>query len=265
MVRFQMFILAAVITAAVSAAHATGLLLPLEVPFIRFFSHTGGYGYASAVAVRNSIGRIEKTHDETIITLEQKINELERDAALLKELQAENDILKKQLSFIDERQIEVIVARVIGAGNDSAHSTLLLDHGSADGVQEAAPVIAGKGVLIGKARHVLPHSSEVVLLNDNGSRVTAEVVNAKKSKGVLEGQFQIGLRMSLIPSTDPLERGMAVVTGGIETGLPKGLLIGYISEIQSKATDLFQTAAVTPALDYNDTPLVSVIKKYQQQ
>ena len=75
--------------------------------------------------------------------------------------------------------------------------------------------------------------------------------------------------MDGIAATNTVNLGEAVVTAGIELSedirspYPKGLLIGTIADVQRSPDQLFQTALVAPAANFETLEYVLVITDYE--
>ena len=90
--------------------------------------------------------------------------------------------------------------------------------------------------------------------------LAAFLTEEKTTRGIVEGQFQLGLQLSFVPSNVNITKDSVVVTSGREEGIPSGLAIGSVAESRTLSTDLFQSAALTPPIDYDTISLVSIIK-----
>jgi len=180
-------------------------------------------------------------------------------------LAEENTTLKGQLAFKERTTHTFISGRVIGASPDPGRNMLLVDRGRADGVLAGSAVVAGDGIYVGKVQAVQENSSTILLPNDNRSKVIAAFLSdAAKTRGIVEGQFQLGLQLSFVPTNVTILKDTVVVTSGRERGIPPGLVIGSVAEGRTQSTDLFQSAALTPPLDYDTVSLVAIVKPLPQ-
>lgn len=179
--------------------------------------------------------------------------------AQIKLLQQQNDELQKQLGYFQKKPTVHLTAQVIGKELLSTDQTVMVDKGRKDGVKMRDPVIAGSGIIIGKVAKVDESISIVRLLNDNQSRIGAAILNNDKSIGVVEGGFGISLKMNLIPRDESVIVGDQIVTSGLETDIPRGLLIGSVSAVENEPYQPFQNAVVTPATDLSKISDVSIL------
>lgn len=185
--------------------------------------------------------------------------ELERIEASIKMLARENDELKKQLNFIKKQKTPSILAEVVGKELLSTDQTIIINRGSEDGILLDQPAIVGEGILIGKVIKVEKDISIIRLINDNQSRVGATILSSSHSIGVVEGGYGISLRMTLIPRDEIVLVGDQVVSSGLETNIPRGLLIGTIAVVENEAYKPFQQAILTPSTDLAKLTIVSVL------
>lgn len=174
-------------------------------------------------------------------------------------LTTENNQLRNQLNFKFHSTSMSIGADVIGHDLDTSRQSFLINRGSADGVQAGRAAFTDDGVLVGKISKVFDNSAWLQLLTDSMSKVGAVVLNEKMSQGVVEGGFGISLRMRFLPRADQISVGQKVVTSGLESGIPRGLLIGTVALVENEAYQPFQEAIVTPYNDSNQLRLISIL------
>lgn len=187
-------------------------------------------------------------------------------AALLNEKSAwileeeENDFLRSQLKFLENKKLDSVIARVIGQEKDTAQNTLIIDKGEKNGLTSGLPVLAGNGIMIGKIVKVRHGSASVLLLNDDLSKVGVKILNKNKTIGLAEGKYGLSIMVKLVPRFEMIKEGDIVVTSGLEENVPAGLLIGEVKNVVSEPEELFQEAVIEPLIDYQRASLVNVIK-----
>lgn len=236
---------------------AFGVLEPLERPFAGFLAQTSENGRRVHTILA---GQFRSTGASNAHLA--KIASLQHDLAACRIASADSAALADMERIAGEREeSRLISARVIGISPDPDHSLMVINRGEADGVQIGNGVITQRGIFVGKVISATAFSSSIRLPIDSGSKVIATFASTTPSRGIVEGQFQVGLLMNLIPNTESLAIGTPVVTSGLEPGIPRGFLIGSIRDTQSQPTDLFKSASLEPALDYTSIQLVSVVVK----
>ena len=76
----------------------------------------------------------------------------------------------------------------------------------------------------------------------------------------MRGEYGLGIVLDLVAQTDAINNGDTIVTSGLGSNMPKGLLIGKIQELGTSADKLFQPALITPQIKYSKLDVVFVIK-----
>lgn len=188
----------------------------------------------------------------------------ERDKLLVKLAQLQTKISDLQLStdqskYLDDYRFSYVLARVIGRNVDPATQIMILNEGANKNIKIGQAVVAENGILIGRIYDVGESTSQVLLLSDRRSRVAALVQNERSSAGIVTGELGLALRLELVPQDEILSNEQLVVTSGLESGIPRGLLIGQIEQVDQTPTDLFQSASLSTTVDSERLQIVSVI------
>jgi rod shape-determining protein MreC len=160
-----------------------------------------------------------------------------------------------------------VPAIVIANGLSNFRYTITIDVGSADGIEMDQPVVTGSAeapILIGRVVAVSLVSAEVQLIIDRNSAVAGRL-SISHQTGLVEGQGEGDLRMSLVVPGTTIEGNEIVVTQGYEVngqrGLyPPGLVIGQVSQVIPGASDLQEFVTVRPAVDFSALEFVLVLQ-----
>lgn len=186
--------------------------------------------------------------------LKLQMAELLSENATLRTKLAETDAQLQQQQALDPRTYKLLAARPIGLDR-----YLKIDKGLNDGVKINQAVIF-KDSFIGKVVSVDGKTASVELAVDPDSKVAAFSLNKSgKAKGVLLGQFGSELLLDKVLHEEPLSEGDLVYSEGTEGYLPRGLILGRVSEVSETQTQVFKTAKVKPVFDVTDLELVFVI------
>lgn len=217
--------------------------------------------YREAVYVRNWL-----TFFANRASLEKRYQEMEQQyrsglimQSQCKGAQEENILLKKALQFVDQSAFAALPASVIGVDTRRFYNTLMIDRGQGDGIAIGNAVVVDEGILIGKIISLSEHTSTALLLHDNQSKVAGTLQTQEKTIGIVEGNFGLTLVFDLIPKDVFVPKDSIVITSGLETGIPRGLLIGTVQDVQAQPHDLFQKATIAPVVDYYQYPFVLVL------
>lgn len=172
----------------------------------------------------------------------------------------ENSELRRLLAFRERTNIKIIGADVIGYSTDPERLSLIINRGSLDSIQVGMPVIAGGGDLLGRIRTVEDIKSIALPLTDPRSKILVMIQREKNTvHGIAEGRFNVGVEMTFIPITEEIRVGDIVVTSGLQEGIPAGLAVGTVQEIQKKPENLFQTAILSLPYPHEPPLVVSII------
>lgn len=172
----------------------------------------------------------------------------------------ENETLREQLGLIPKKKFDLEAGYVIGQDPQKLGSWLLIDKGYSSGVEVGMPVIVSDGIIIGKIEESFINSSKASLLTSSSSSINASD-SETGAKGIVRGEFGLGVIMDLVPQTDVLNTGDEVSTSGLGSDIPKNLLIGKIQEVKTTQDKLFQQALIIPPVKYSNLDVVFVIKK----
>lgn len=177
----------------------------------------------------------------------------------LVETRAENERLRKLLTFAENTVGREIPARVIGVGPVSNALTLRINRGEDDGVMKGMPVVTADGV-VGQVIRATGSSADVLLITDSNSfmgvrnqRSRARAVAKGRGDREVTIDFQYALR------TDDLEEGDAIVTSGTDGIFPPGLMVGRLTAIQRKSSGPLAYAQVIPSVDVHRIEEVFVL------
>ncbi|MEK4426398.1 rod shape-determining protein MreC [Solibacillus sp. FSL K6-1523] len=232
-------------------------------------------GFAQSIVAKptNYITGIFRNIESLLNTYEenQRLKVRLEDFAVLQAevglLKAENNSLR-ELTSIEEslRDFDPIQATVIARNPDQWEEKIILNKGTADGVEKNMAVMTSRG-LIGKIVIATPFTSEVELLytNNENYRVSAIVLGEKNEEihGLIEGydEERNELLLKRIDSNLKLKVGEKVLSSGLGGIFPKGILIGEVTEVTTDDFGLTKMAYVKPAADFSMLENVIIAKR----
>ena len=192
--------------------------------------------------------------------LQQENRELGRENALLKEKIASYEQIEKMIRFKEYYNYEMISAHVIGREPSNWFHSVVIDLGSKDGVEVDMGVATHRG-LVGKIIEVEQHTSEVILLLDQGCSVGA-VVQRTREVGVIKGGVEsVYAFLDYIAHDADVQMDDIIVTSGMGSSVPKGIVIGRVVAIRKEKHELFQKILVKPEVDFSKLEEVFVVKQ----
>ena len=210
--------------------------------------------------------------------LREQVDTLTVENVRLKEFEAEVQQLRALLNFVSDYPISAslgaeVISReacdtfpcgdVVGVEPNPYLRYVTINVGSLQGVETGMPVVSGGAGLIGRVVQVGPRTAEVQLLTDTDSAVAA-LLQTSRITGLVVGQPDGTLRMEYIPQEQHIDVGDIVLTSGLGGVMPKGLVIGQVTEVLQMDYALFQSAVVRPAIDLSRLELVLVITAFEQ-
>jgi rod shape-determining protein MreC len=159
-----------------------------------------------------------------------------------------------------------VTARVIARSSTVWYSKLKIDKGSSDGLRVNQPVIAAGG-LIGKLTSVTGGTSEVRLITDGQSGVSAQVFPAGVS-GVVRPEVgdPEDLLLEHVESGRRVTENTLVITSGFtssrtESLFPRGIPIGRVTKVDLDELETYQRVHVKPFADLRRIDLVQVLTR----
>lgn len=161
----------------------------------------------------------------------------------------ENARLRALLELAPRLPMATVLADVVARDGSPWFRSVVLNKGSAAGIEPGATVLTSAGVL-GRVVSTSPASAQVQLLVDRDSGVAA-VTERSRVDGVVSGRGVEGagedlLLMKYVPSLADVKEGDIVVTSGLDSLYEKGLVIGSVRSISS-ASGLFKDVWVQPS------------------
>ena len=203
-----------------------------------------------------SIGQL-KNENEKLLE-DNKI--LRAENAMLLDMKNENELLRNQINLLPRDKYDLLAASVISQDPNGMGNWLEIDKGSNDGVVSGMSVIVSKGILVGRIQDVGINSSKIMLLTN--SKNTISVMTLQNStKGLVRGEYGLGIILDMALQTDVLTIGDDVVTSGIGGEIPRGLYVGSLREIHASSDHLFQQAVIESPVVFSKLQTVFIVKK----
>jgi len=240
------------------------------------FSPVQGVADRALKPARDLVDWFDKTFDARgeNSRLKSELAKTRQQAVAGQEALQENAQLRKLVKLDRDPALatspyDLVTGRVIARSPTVWRSSVNIDVGSGDGVHVDDPVISGDG-LVGRIASVESGSSQVMLLTDHESAVSAKVVPSGV-QGVVKPE--VGdpetLILDFIDSTKRVHGGQTVVTAGWRAqGLPPslfppGLPLGEVTKTSPIEQAIEQEASeqvdVRPFADLRNLDLVQVL------
>lgn len=195
-------------------------------------------------------------HDENI-ALKKRVSALSIDSQLLQEQADENKRLRDLLVFRKKFEHTMLPAEIIGRDPSGWFKTILVDKGSKDGIAKDTGVITPDGV-VGRVIEVGLNSAKVLLLSDVNCYVDA-VVKRTRTHGMVVGRGENMCTLAYMLKTEDVALGDVIISSGINTIYPRGIIIGTVTKINRDRSGFFQSIEVQPAVDFSKLHEVLIV------
>ncbi len=184
---------------------------------------------------------------------EQLASILSENANLRRKL-AEAEGFLDQKNSLNPQTFDLVAARPMGISR-----YLLIDKGSDDNLKDNQPVVY-KDNYIGKIKELNPKQAKVILSSDPDSKIAAFVANKDgRARGILSGQFGSEMLLDKVLHNEPIVNGDLVYSEGIEVDIPRGLVLGTVSDVLERQNEIFKQAKIKPIFDVSNLDIVFVI------
>lgn len=189
--------------------------------------------------------------------LRKTIDDLKSQLVLYQEGYLEAQRLRNLLALKDDHDFDLVTARVIGRGQTSFSKTILINKGTAHGLDAGQPVMAGPG-LVGRVINASWRTAKVLPLIDESSNIDA-VVQRNRTQGIVRGAGSRGCLLKYISKAQDVTEGDTIVSSGMGGIFPKGLMIGKVTHVNKQETGLFLKIYVAPSVDFSNVEEVVVL------
>ena len=194
---------------------------------------------------------------EENVALKKRIDGLSIDNQLLREQADENKRLRELLVFRKKFEHKMLPAEIIGRDPSGWFKTVLVDKGTLDGVSRDAGVITPDGV-VGRVIETGLNSSKVLLITDINSYIDA-IIKRTRTHGIVAGRGEQACYLSYVLKTEEVAPDDVIVSSGINTVFPKGVIVGTVTKINKDRSGFFQSIEIKPAVDFSKLHEVLIV------
>lgn len=198
--------------------------------------------------------------------LHKELSKLETELSQLRQLEAENDRLRKALDFAKSVPLDLVPVEIVARNPSHWMNTVVIDKGRNHGLTKNMPVIAKEGV-IGRILNVRPNSSEVILLTDprEGNSMSGVIERSRELVYIYGGGPKSYCVVRPSDLDVKFEVGDRILTSESNLYFPKDLTVGTIQKIIDHGDGFEQEALMKPAVSLSRTEYVYVVKKMKNQ
>ena len=234
------------------------IVISLFSPFQKVFSGSIGFvediwrDYFALVSVSKENRRLKK---QLLVAENKLIDATETELA--------NTRLRSLLNFQKNTNLNMLASEVIAKDPSAMFKSVMIDKGEADGLRVGLPVVLPEGI-VGQITEVTQKYAKVLLVTDSNSSVDA-LVQRTRARGVVKGSTFGDCRLVYVLRKHEVNKGDILISSGLDGVYPKGLRLGFVSDVFKKNSGIFQEVTVRPYVDFEKLEEVLVIINTPQQ
>lgn len=199
--------------------------------------------------------------------LKAEISELKDKVWSAEELVDMNNWLYRYLELKREHvDYSLLPANIVGREAGNYMTVFTMDRGSSHGVAVDMPVVDADGV-VGYIAEVGSGWCKAVSILETASAIGAYVERSGEL-GLIEGDFDLAAEgvceMRYLPADADVAVGDRVLSSGLGSVYPRGLVIGEVIEVYVDKYSQSKIARVKPAADMSELTKVMIITGYDE-
>ena len=218
-------------------------------------------GYASYITEFDKL----KTENEE---LKKQITEMLDQVQSASGIKEENDQLRRMLEVKEEHlDYKFEPADVVGREDGNYMTVFTLGRGKNNGIDKDMPIIASNCGLIGRitdAGATWAKASSIIDMDFSAGAY----VERSRATGIVVGDYELGLRglckLTHLQSDADIAVGDRVLTSGIGSVYPRGLILGTVIEVDYDDSLRTKYAIVKPYAEISGLTSVMVVTSYEK-
>jgi len=212
----------------------------------------------NAIAAPQDLARLRQRNSE----MEAEVSRMQTEIIVLKQQISETRVLSALVDFARvQPENRYLAATVIGRDPSPFLEYVIINRGSDDGLRRGMPVVTQQG-LVGRIAAVTADAARVQLITDPASSINVKL-EPSIAQAVIRGEVSGEISLAMIPQSAQVEIGDLILTSGLGGNYPTNILIGQVTGVRRRETDLFQSASVQPVVDFNQLAIVLIITNFR--
>ncbi len=212
----------------------------------------------NAIAAPQDLARLRQRNSE----MEVEVSRMQSEIIILKQQISETRVLSALVDFARvQPENRYLAATVIGRDPSPFLDYVIINRGSDDGLRRGMPVVTQQG-LVGRIAAVTADAARVQLITDPASNINVKL-EPSGAHAVIRGEVSGEISLAMIPQSAQVEIGDLILTSGLGGNYPTNILIGQVTGVRRRETDLFQSASVQPVVDFNQLEIVLIITNFR--
>jgi len=204
----------------------------------------------------NYVG-LRKVHAENQ-ALKQRVADLEVKLQEEHGLASRSQSLEALMGLKSSANLPTLAAEVIAGNPDPTMRTVMINRGTAEGVQADMAVIAPAGIVGRVIGPVGRHAARVQLIIDRNAAAGGVTERARAGGMITGAEANPPLLMDLVSNFADVKAGDVVIASGIDGIYPKGYRIGVV-QTSERAGGLYRAITVQPSVDFTSLEEVLVV------
>jgi rod shape-determining protein MreC len=258
---FIAFAVALVIVLIGLVMQVKGWLQPIEYALLQTPRPISSVVRSIAEPVRTfftTIGSLRSVVKENT-TLQAQVIALQQQQVQFDKLKTDNDLLREELKFKEQSKLALESCSVLSIDPQELSDAMVLSCGKEQGI-EVGQAVLSQGYLVAKIAYVGSYTSTALLISNAQSSIDARL-SKDNTEGVVKGSFGSGMVFDLVSQNAQINAGDLVVTAGINSRIPKDILIGQVGTVLSGPNDLFKKMSITSPVRQRAVEFVYVVKQ----
>ncbi|MEG1819251.1 MAG: rod shape-determining protein MreC [Oscillospiraceae bacterium] len=209
------------------------------------------------------------SYEKQIIDLQEQVGNYKKQLVDYEKNKQKIKLYEDFLQIKEEHSdFKVEPANVIGRDAANAFYSIVLNKGSADGIEKNDPVICGNGQLVGVVTKVGSTYCVVSTIFDPEVKISAYEVRTRET-GFSTTSAELAreklCRLSGLERNTAISTGGIVCTSGVGGIYPRDLIMGTVKEVKNDSHDISSYATITPGFDIKKLEDVLVITQFDGQ
>lgn len=197
--------------------------------------------------------------------LQKQVLDMQEAVRTAEAYQRENEHLRGLLGLSEEHEdYKFVSAYIISWESSDYTSAFTIGKGTNSGLEAGMCAITENGQVVGLITDVGLNWATVTTLMDSSLEISTSISSSGYT-GVVQGTYLPDntsvLRMNYLPTDAVVRNNDQVVTTG-STLYPRGLLLGYITNVSLDETGVAKYATLTPSCDIDSLEQIFIITEY---
>lgn len=257
--QIKLFFLTVIFILAVVFLNSANYLKPIKNIFYYFLRYPQNFIAEIGFKTGRFFGFVLEIknlyRDKIILTSENNL--LISQLSALKEVNRENELLRKILNLPLVRKYSLADAEIIGRDPYNP-DFVLINRGSESGLKFGAGVIDASGFLFGELVEVNNHNSKVRMITDISSSISS-LDQDSRAAGIVRGDLTEGLIFDLVPQDKAVNANDIIISSESEN--ISDLPIARVFSVERYPEKPFLKIKLSPLADLKNTEKVFVIIK----